>query len=40
MKCKNFLLSATKFEKSELEKDRRQKAYVSLFSSPCVLVIF
>ncbi|APH66988.1 hypothetical protein BAX60_05930 [Bacillus subtilis] len=40
MKCKNFLLNAIKFEKSELKKDRRQKAFVSPFSSPCFLVIF
>lgn len=40
MKCKNFLLSTIKFEKSELKKDRRQKAFVSPFSSPCFLVIF
>lgn len=40
MKCKNFLLSAAKFEKSELKKDRWQKAYISPFSSPCFLVIF
>ncbi|SCV40384.1 hypothetical protein BQ1740_1501 [Bacillus subtilis] len=40
MKCKNFLLSAIKFEKSELKKDRRKKAFVSPFSSPCFLVIF
>ncbi|TYS20768.1 hypothetical protein FZC71_20855 [Bacillus subtilis] len=40
MKCKNFLLSAIKFEKSELKKDCRQKAFVSPFSSPCFWLFF
>ncbi|PJZ02300.1 hypothetical protein CPT06_00245 [Bacillus vallismortis] len=40
MMYKNFLWRTIEFEKSELKKDRQQKAYVSPFSSPCFWLFF